>query len=472
MLESMSSAICDLSAVEMARLIRVGDLSARETIGAHLARIESANPKANAIVTVTAEKAMDAAVHADEAQARGRALGPLHGLPVAHKDLQPTAGIRTTFGSRIFRDFVPDSDSLLVERVRNAGAIMVGKTNTPEFGAGSQTFNEVFGATRNPHDLSKTCGGSSGGSAVALACGMVALADGSDLGGSLRNPASYCGVVGLRPSPGRVAAWPVPMSWSPLSVEGPLARSVGDLALFLSAIAGPDERAPLSIAQPGAAFGAPLGRDFQGVRVAWWRDLGGIPMDREVREITNAQRNVFESLGCVVEEAEPDWEGVDKAFRTLRFWMSGLRLNEGAKQYPDLVKDTLHWEIEQARGLSATDVGMAQMKHTEIVERMRRFMEQYEFFVLPVSQVPPFDVTQHYPVQIGDTKMETYIDWMKSCYYISMTAAPAASVPCGFTRAGLPVGIQIVGRYRDDFGLLQMAHAFEEAVGISERVRW
>jgi len=472
MLGSMSSAICDLSAVEMARLIRAGDLSARETVGAHLERIDSTNPKVNAIVTLTAGQAIDAAARADEAQARGEALGPLHGLPVAHKDLQPTAGIRTTFGSRIFRKFVPDSDSLLVERVRKAGGIMVGKTNTPEFGAGSQTYNEVFGATLNPWDMTKTCGGSSGGSAVALACGMTALADGSDLGGSLRNPASFCGVVGLRPSPGRVPAWPVPMAWSPLSVEGPLARSVEDLALFLSALAGPDDRAPLSITQPGVRFTAPLDRDFQGVLVAWWRDLGGIPMDREVREITNAQRGVFESLGCIVEEAEPDWEGVDKAFRTLRFWMSGLRLADGAKQYPERVKDTLLWEIDQARGLSATDVGLAQMKHTEIVERMRRFMQRYEFFVLPVSQVPPFDVTQHWPVQIGNTKMETYIDWMKSCYYVSMTAAPAMSVPCGFTRAGLPVGIQIVGRHRDDFGLLQLAYAFEEAVGISERVRW
>jgi amidase len=461
MLESMSSAICDLSAVEMARLIRAGDLSARETIGAHLERIESVNPKVNAIITLTAEKAMEAAARADEAQARGEAMGCLHGLPVAHKDLQPTRDVRTTFGSPLFSDFIPTEDSLLVERVRDEGGIMMGKTNTPEFGAGSQTYNEVFGATLNPWDMTKTCGGSSGGSAVALACGMTALADGSDLGGSLRNPASFCGVVGLRPSAGRVPVRPVPTPSSPLSVEGPLARSVEDLALFLSAIA-----------EPGSLFAAPLERDFQGVRVAWWRDLGGIPMDREVREVTNAQRSVFESLGCVVEEAEPDWEGVDKAFRTLRFWMSGLRLGDVAKQYPELLKDTLRWEIEQARGLSATDVRLAQMKHTEIVERMRRFMERYEFFVLPVSQVPPFDVTQHWPVQIGNTKMETYIDWMKSCYYVSMTASPAMSVPCGFTRAGLPVGTQIVGRHRDDFGLLQMAHAFEEAVGISERVRW
>jgi amidase len=467
----MSSPICDLSAVEMARLIRQGELSARETIDAHLERIDAANPRVNAIVTLVAEQARRQAALADAAQARGEALPTLHGLPVVHKDLQTTRGIRTTFGSRIFQDYVPDADSLLVERIRQAGAILLGKTNAPEFGAGSQTYNEVFGATLNPWDLAKTCGGSSGGSAVALACGMTALADGSDLGGSLRNPASFCGVVGLRPSPGRVPAWPVPMAWSPLSVEGPLARSVEDLALFLSAIAGPDGRAPLSLCQPGASFAAPLPRDFKGVRVAWWRDLGGIPIDREIRAITNAQRAAFESLDCIVEEAEPDWEGVDQAFRTLRFWTTELRLGEAAREFPELVKDTLRWELEQARGISATAVGLALIKQTEIVERMRRFMEGYEFFVLPVSQVPPFDITLHYPLQIEETSMETYIDWMKSCYYISITATPAISVPCGFTAAGLPVGIQIVGRHRDDFGLLQMAHAFEDAVGIAKRAR-
>jgi amidase len=464
--------ICDLSAVEMARFIQAGDLSAREATEAHLARIESANPRVNAFVTVTAEQALRTAARADEAQARGESLGPLHGLPVAHKDLQPTRGIRTTFGSPLFHDFIPDHDSLLVERIRHAGGIMLGKTNTPEFGAGSQTYNEVFGATRNPWDTTRTCGGSSGGSAVALACGMAALADGSDLGGSLRNPASFCGVVGLRPSPGRVPAWPVPMAWSPLTVEGPMARSVADLALFLSAIAGPDDRAPLSLAESALRFSVPLDRDWKGAHIAWWKDLGGIPVDSEVRQITHQQRGIFESLGCIVEEDEPDWEGVDRAFRTLRFWMTGVRFADTARQYPHLLKDTLHWEVEQARSLTANDVGTAWLRHTEIFERMRRFMQRYEFFVLPVSQLPPFDVTQHYPTQIEGTKMETYIDWMKSCYYISMTAAPAISVPCGFTRTGLPVGIQIVGRHRGDFELLQMAHAFEEAAGISESAPW
>ncbi|HKD06076.1 MAG TPA: amidase [Bryobacteraceae bacterium] len=460
----MRSDVCDLSAVEMACLIRAGQLSARECVEAHLVRIEQVNREFNAIVTLTAETALNTAAAADERQARGEPLGPLHGLPVAHKDLQPTRGVRTTFGSRIFENFVPAFDSLVVERIRNAGGIALGKTNTPEFGAGSQTFNEVFGATCNPHDHSKTCGGSSGGSAVALSCGMVALADGSDLGGSLRNPASYCGVVGLRPSAGRVPSWPSVMPWSPLAVEGPMARSVEDLALFLSAIAGPDPRAPLSIDSQPEQFVGSLDRDFTGARVAWWKDLGGIPIDPEVRRITNASRRVFESLGAIVEEAEPEWEGADRAFRILRFWMSGARLSLLPPDRISLLKDTIQWEIEQSRALTSTDVAWAHMKHGEIFERMRQLMDRFDFFVLPVSQIPPFDVTQPWPKQIDGVRMDTYIDWMKSCYYITMTGCPAISVPFGRTSDGLPVGIQIVARHRDELGLLRLAHRFERAL--------
>src|SRR5580765_5167195 len=312
------SDICHLSAVEMARLVRARELSAREVLSAHLAQIERVNPTVNAIVTLVADQAMAQAHLADEAMARGREVGPLHGLPIAHKDLQPTKGIRTTFGSPIFRDFIPAEDSLLVERLRHAGAILVGKTNTPEFGAGSQTFNPVFGSTLNPYDRTKTCGGSSGGAAVALATRMLPIADGSDMGGSLRNPASFCRVVGLRPSPGRVPTWPAATGWSTLSVDGPMARSVADAALMLSALAGPDPRSPISLGEPGSRFAAPLDRDVTGIRVAWWRNLGGVPVDRLVRDAVNAQRSVFESLGCVVEEAEPDFTDFDAAFKTLR----------------------------------------------------------------------------------------------------------------------------------------------------------
>jgi len=435
----------------MAKLLREGGLSAREAVDAHLKQIESVNPKVNAIVTLVADQARRRAFEADEAHAAGRPLGPLHGLPTAHKDLQPTEGIRTTFGSRIFKEFVPDQDSLLVERVRSAGGILLGKTNTPEFGAGSQTYNEVFGATLNPFDTTKTCGGSSGGAAVSLACHMVPIADGTDVGGSLRNPASFCNVVGLRPSPGRVPVRPA-VGLSPFGVEGPMARSTADLAFYFAALAEPDP-----------AFSQPLGRDFKQVRVAWWNDLGGVPVDSRVREITNAQRRVFESLGCIVEVAEPDFTGADETFRTLRFRSTSLRMADPVKQHPDLIKDTLLWEIEQGNRLSAHDIAEAEMKHTQLCRRMGRFLEAYEFFVLPVSQVLPFDVTEHWPQEIQGTRLTTYIDWMKSCYYISVMGTPSISVPCGFTSEGLPTGIQIVGRHRNDWGLLQMAQAFETA---------
>jgi amidase len=426
----------------MARAIRSGRLSARETVAAHLARIEQANPALNAIVTLVPETALNWAAEADEKQARGETLAALHGLPIVHKDLQATRGIRTTWGSRIYKDFVPDLDSPLVERVRAAGAITLGKSNTPEFGAGSQTFNEVFGATRNPYDLTKTCGGSTGGGAVALSRGMTALADGSDLGGSLRNPASFCGVTGLRPSTPTM-----PAEWGPMAVEGPMARTVSDVALFHSALTG--------------EVTGPLERDFAGVRIAWWKDLSGVPVDPLVRAVTNAQRAVFERLGCIVEEAEPDWTDVDATFKTLRWWSRAVKNGAVLRQHPDLVKAPLLWELEQAARLTANDVGLALMKQTEIRQRMRRFLEHYDFFVLPVSQVLPFDVTQQYPTEIDGVRMETYIDWMKSCYYISTTGCPAMSVPCGFVE-GLPVGIQIVGQHGQDAKLLQMAYSFEQ----------
>src|SRR6187401_1644216 len=309
--------LCDLSAIELVTRLRRKDLSAREVMDAHLSRIERVNPRVNAIVTLVAERAMADAARADEALARGGPIGVLHGLPVAHKDLVDTAGIRTTRGSPFYRDHVPTEDAPIVARIRAAGALTLGKTNTPEFGAGSQTFNTIFGATRNPYDLSKTCGGSSGGAAVALSCGMVPIADGSDTGGSLRNPAAFCNVVGFRPSPGRVFSGST--SWSPLSVSGPMARSVADMALLLSVQAsGNDLSAPLAITEDGARFAAPLGREFKGVRVAWWRGLGGIPFEPDVSNVVNATRGVFEKLGCVVEDAEPDFTGVDEAFPTLR----------------------------------------------------------------------------------------------------------------------------------------------------------
>jgi len=453
--------ICDLSAVDMAARIRRRDLSAREVLAAHLARIERINPKVNAIVTLVAERAMADAARADEQAADGRALGVLHGLPVAHKDLLDTAGIRTTRGSRFLSDNVPKSDALIVTRIRAAGAITCGKTNTPEYGAGSQTFNAVFGATRNPYDLTKTCGGSSGGAAVSVSCGMLPIADGSDMGGSLRNPAAFCNVVGLRPSPGRVPA--DGGSWSPLSVLGPMGRSVADVALFLSAIAGPDLRSPLSIAEDPARFRAPLERDFKGVRVAWWQGLGGIPFEADIRRIVDGNRRVFEDLGCRVEDAEPDFTGVGQAFPALRFAANHPQYSELIRQRPEWVKDTLKFEVAQAERLTGADLGRAMATQTRVYDQSRAFFARYDYFVLPVTQVSPFDVDTPYPTEIAGQKMATYLDWMRSCWYVTFTTAPAISVPAGFTPSGLPVGLQIVGRHRDEWSVLQMAYAFEQA---------
>ncbi|HEV3481011.1 MAG TPA: amidase [Candidatus Acidoferrales bacterium] len=467
--QAPASSICLMGAVEMARLIRTKKLSAREALAAHLKQIERVNPKVNAIVTLVPEMAADAAAKADEMQAHKEALGPLHGLPVAHKDLLETRGIRTTFGSPLYKDYVPTEDDIVVDRMRRAGAIIVGKTNTPEFGAGSQTFNKVFGATYNPYDVSKTCGGSSGGAAVALACGLAPVATGSDTGGSLRNPAAFCNVVGFRPSIGRVPNPKAAFAWSTLSTSGCLGRSVADLAFALSTIAGPDSRAPLSINEPGERFAHPLDRDFKGVRVAWFNDLGGVPFDPRVRSVVDGHRRTFESLGCVVEQAEPDFAPAEIAFRILRAWNSASNHGEQLREHPDAFKDTLKNEIEEGLRLTGMDVARAETVHGQLWRRFQAFLEEYEYFVLPTTQLPAFDVNTEYPTEIAGVKLDNYIDWMKSCWYISATGNPAASVPAGFTPEGLPVGLQIVGRNQKDFSVLQMAHAFEQATGFGKK---
>ena len=460
---------CFRSAADLARAIAAREITAVEVMEAHLARIAQVNPTLNAIVTLLPDDARRGAEAADAALARGESVGPLHGLPVAHKDLTPTRGIRTTFGSPIFRDFVPTDDALIVERLRAAGAITIGKTNTPEFGAGSQTFNAVFGATRNPYDPARTCGGSSGGAAVALATGMVPLADGSDLGGSLRNPAGFCNVVGLRPSPGRVPIWPSQAAWFPMGVQGPMARSVADAALMLSAIAGPDRRAPISLPEPGAAFRPPLDRDPAGAAVAWSRDLGGLPVDPRVTAVVETGRATLEGLGCRVEDAEPDVTGAAEVFQVWRAWYFELCYGPLLDEHRKSMKDTVVWNIEEGRRLTGPRLGEAMRAWTALLDRCRRFMERYEYLVLPVSQVPPFDVDQPYPTAIDGVPMTTYLDWMRSCSDISVLGLPAIAVPCGFTDDGLPVGLQIVGRQHDDLGVLQMAHTFEQATGAGRR---
>ena len=463
--------ICQLPATELARLLRAKTISARDVVSAHLARIEAVNPTVNAIVTLTADEAMEQARAADERVARGEPVGLLHGLPIAHKDLQETRGIRTTFGSPIFRNYVPRQDSPTVERLKRAGAITVGKTNTPEFGAGSQTFNPVFGATLNPYDLTKTCGGSSGGAAVALACGMLPIADGTDMGGSLRNPAAFCGVVGMRPAV-RLELGSKPLaSWELLSVDGPMARTAADVALLLGAMAGPAMAFPGVPAHPaGPALAtwtalAALERDFRGTRIAWSIPFGQLPFDPRVLAVVDARRPAFESIGCSVEEACADFSGADEVFKTLRAQAFVNVRGEIVRGHRALVKETILDEVDRGARLTGADIDVAERGRSDLRRRVGRFMEQYEFFVLPTTQVPPFDVADPFVREINGVAMASYIDWMKSCYYISTIGYPAISLPCGFTSDGLPVGLQIVGRDGDDWGVLQLAHAFERARG-------
>ncbi len=460
--------LCFTGARRLARMIRTRRLSAVEAMRAFIAQIERVNPRLNAIVTFLPEPALAAARRLDRRLARkdgAAGLGSLAGLPIAYKDLVDTRGIRTTRGSPIYHDHVPAEDALLVARLKAAGAITLGKTNTPEFGAGSQTFNTVFGTTLNPYDPGTTCGGSSGGAAVAVACGMLPFADGSDLAASLRNPANYCNVVGFRPTPGRVPSYPAHDCWDTLAVAGPIARTVEDAAFLFSAMAGPDPRAPVSQPEPGRRFARPLGRSFRGVRVAWSADLGGLPMDRRVREALAPQRKVLESLGCRVEDAEPDFSGATEAFETLRALAFAGKYAGLLKTHRAQLKDTIVWNIEQGLALDASRIARAQALRSELFQRMRAFLERHEFLACPVNQLPPFPADQPYPTEVGGAAMGNYLDWMKSCYYVTITSHPAISVPAGFTADAppLPVGLQLVGRYGDDFGVLQLAHAFEEA---------
>ncbi len=460
--------LVERSAVDLAAMVRNREVSARELLAAHLARIALVNPSLNAIVTLVQEIAEAGAGAADQRTTSGAELGPLHGLPIAHKDLALTAGIRTTFGSPLYADFVPDEDSLIVERLRASGAIAIGKTNTPEGGAGSQTFNPIFGATRNPYDPSKTCGGSSGGAAVALATGMIPIADGSDMGGSLRNPASFCNIVGLRPSPGRVPSWPNRTPWSPLSTEGAMGRSVADVALQMQAISGPDHRNPLSRPEPGSIFAQSLETDVSGARIAWSPDFG-LPVEPAVRDALAHVPDELEALGCVVTEAMPNLRDAREIFQTLRSWEFEVGSGADYVRAGHLMKDTIRWNIEEGRRRTLGDHARAAAAHERLVARVRRFFELYDVLALPVSQVVPFDVDLDWPRQVDGHQMETYIDWMRSCCDVTLMGCPAMSVPAGFTPEGLPVGVQFVGPPNADFELLQFGYAFEQATGVGRR---
>jgi amidase len=447
----------------MADAVRTRQMSARELLELHLDRIARVNPDVNALVSIDPERARQQAAAADEALARGAEVGPLHGLPFAVKDVHHVLDWRTTFGSPVMADHFSTFDSLVVERVRAAGAVLVAKTNVPEWAAGSHTFNPIFGTTRNPYDLTRAAGGSSGGSAAGLATGMVPLADGSDMGGSLRNPASFCNVVGLRPSVGRVPVWPTWNYWETLSVDGPMARDVADLALLLSVLAGPTDRSPAALATPGSVFAAPLHGDLAGVRVAWAPDLGGaIEVDSEVAAVVAAQCAVLEDAGARVEAIAPDLSGASETFQVLRAWLFHYTLSDLLADHPDDFKATLADNIRAGEPLTGHDVAVAHARRTELGDRMRLFFADHDVLALPVSQVPPFPADQEFPAEINGRRQETYLDWMRSCFLISVTGCPAVSVPAGFTPGGLPVGLQLVGPVGGERRLLEIAAAYEQ----------
>ncbi|GGF53561.1 amidase [Marmoricola endophyticus] len=455
----------DSTAREQAAAVAERRISARELLDLHLTRIAERNPELNAIVSLDEERARTGAAEADRTLAAGRPTGPLHGLPFAFKDTHAVAGWRTTYGSPLMADNVPEQDELIVERVRAAGVVVIGKTNVPEFAAGSHTFNTVFGTTLNPVDPTRSAGGSSGGAACALASGMVPLADGSDMGGSLRNPASFCGVVGLRPSLGRVPEWPHYNQWETTSVGGPMARNVGDLALLLSVMAGPDPRAPQALGDPGSVFAAPLGGSLDGLRVALSPDLAGtIAVDREVAQIVAGSAGTFRDAGARVVHEQPDLAAGDAVFRTLRAWHLHAKLGALHAAHPGALKTSLADNIDAGAPLTGADVAAAYAGRTMLSERMRVFFETHDLLVLPVSQVPPFPADQEFPSDIDGEPMQTYLDWMRAAYLITVTGCPAVSVPFGRTATGLPVGLQLVAAHGRDRFLLQAAAALESAL--------
>ena len=470
----MSELTVESTARDQAAAVRSRDISARELLDLHLARIAERNPQLNAIVSLDEERAREGAAAADEALAAadrgGAEVGPLHGLPFAFKDTHDVAGWRTTYGSPLFADHVPDTDDLLVERVRQAGVVVLGRTNVPEFAAGSHTFNKVFGTTLNPVDPTRSAGGSSGGAACALASGMVPLADGSDMGGSLRNPASFCGVVGLRPSLGRVPSWPTDNLWETTAVGGPMARNVGDLALLLSVLAGPDPRVPTALGDPGIVFAPPLGDSMGagmlgGLRVALSTDLGGVfEVDHEVAGVVESSATVFSEAGATVASAHPVLSEAEDTFRTMRAWLFQAGFGQLLAEHPDDFKQSLADNIRAGEHLTGADVARAYAGRTALSERMREFFLTHDLLVLPTSQVPPFPADQEFPTEINGEEMATYLDWMRASYFITVTGCPAISVPFGRTTTGLPVGIQLVAPHGADRFLLEVAAAVEAAV--------
>ena len=454
--------LCFLTATELRRLIARREASCREVLDAHIDRIEAVNPDLNAIVTTTFDEARK---QADEMDRSGDIQGPLAGLPIAHKDLVATKGIRTTYGSPLYANHLPEKDDLIVTRMRDAGALTIGKTNTPEFGAGSQTFNRVFGATRNPYDSGKTCGGSSGGAAVALAARMIPVADGSDTGGSLRNPAAFCNVIGFRPSPGRVPMASNP--WSDLSTAGPMAPNVDDLALLFAVLAGPHPHIPHCLPEPGASFATVQPIDLAKLRIAVSEDFG-LPLASAVRDAIVELRQTLADAGAQIVDAAPDLTDARRIFHILR--AEGFRRRFGAmsaEQQAEL-KDTIRWNLQAGQELTNDDYDWVTTARTALAARVGAFFDDVDLLVGPTTQVLPFDIDVDWLREIEGTPMSTYIEWMESCSLITVTGCPALSLPAGF-RDGLPVGAQLVAPLRADAFLLRAAKAIEAITGFADQ---
>lgn len=451
-------------------------ISCIEVMNAYLDHIAALNPKVNAIVALQDREALlGQAGQYDAKIARGELMGPLHGFPYAVKDLQSVRGIRSTSGSLILKDFIPTEDSLPVERLRAAGAIFIGKTNTPEFGLGSHTYNLVYGATRNPYDLTKSAGGSSGGAAVSLALRMLPVAEGSDYGGSLRNPAGWNNVYGFRTSFGVV---PVNAedAWLPsMSVAGPMARNVSDLAMLLHTLAGYDDRAPLSVLSDAHQYLGPLEADLRGKRIGWMADFGGFaPYEPEVLEVCQRALKSFDEIGCVIDQAVPDRspDPVWQAFIRLRQWQMGTSLKvyyaDPAKRA--LMKPEAIWEVEGGVKLSAYDISAASSVRTSWSNALRRLFERYDYLLVPTAQLFPFDIQEHWPHEIDGHTMQTYHEWMKAVCLVTMAGCPSLAVPAGFSAKGLPIGLQIVAPVHHEMECLKLGFAYEKASDWSARL--
>jgi len=467
----MTDQLWRMSAVEAVARLRKGEISPLELVEASARRIAEVEPAVNALPTLCLDRARDHArrIMQDDAdrEAAGEA-GWLAGLPISIKDLTDVAGVRTTYGSPLFADYVPTQSHPLVERIERKGGIVMGKSNTPEFGAGGSTFNEVFGRTRNPWNMALTSGGSTGGGAVSVATGEVWLAQGTDHGGSLRGPGSHCSVVGLRPSPGRVTRGTVGNLWSPLSVQGPMARSVTDLGLFLDTMAGFCPHDPMTFDAPAVSFTDALVQPVAPKRVAFTADYNGcMPIDREVREIcANAARR-FEELGCIVEEGSPDIGAADEAFHILRSQHFIVDRELQLRSSRDKLKSDIIWNTERGLAQTPSDIARADRERAAFYRRMVTFFDTYDLLVTPGAQTPAFDVNLRNAPTIGGQKLDNYMGGSTATAVITLSSCPAMAVPCGFDQFGRPVGLQLVGKPRGEAELLQAAALFEGLLGLN-----